>query len=292
MSGCARISSVLVVLSLALASCRQQAAEPDRNLAAEPASNESSIPTPRPPIGRAALLAAIAEAASAAAAGAEYPESLRRLEGRDFELRIRFGCRGPSTRLADQWLGWAYDPEDRTLRVRARPTISSDEPLVASLGGEDVESVEGFWIPRPWLLQPVCPAAAAVQASAEAPGEPTAEPEESASAAREQQTDEPLPAFPRMGIAQFFTSSDPRTRRRDMRAYDAVKTLAEGTPIASQGFDLVLSGRLRALPGRGAIACFVRDSQSPPECIVSADFHRVRIEQPETRQVIAEWGSG
>lgn len=101
-----------------------------------------------------------------------------------------------------------------------------------------------------------------------------------------------MPTPPRFGIAQFFTSDDPRTRRRDSRPYEANHTLAEGEAISSQGYDLVMSGRLRALPGRGVIHCSARGADSPPECVVSVQFLRVWIEQPDTRQVIAEWGSG
>ena len=63
----------------------------------------------------------------------------------------------------------------------------------------------------------------------------------------------------------------------------------EGRPLASQGYVLVLSGRLRALRGMGVIGCSAESPDSPPECIVSADFDRVRIEQPSSREIIAEW---
>ena len=71
-----------------------------------------------------------------------------------------------------------------------------------------------------------------------------------------------------------------------------MKTLAEGTPISSQGFNLVLSGRLRSLPERGVIKCSAVNAYSPPECIVSAEFQRVWIERPDSREVVAEWGGG
>jgi hypothetical protein len=125
--------------------------------------NRPAVPRPQPPIDRAGLLFAVADAASAAAAGAEMPESVRALDGRQFEVRIRFGCGGPTTELSERWLGWSYDPEARRIRVRALPTISSDDPLVSRIGDEEFEAVEGFWIPRPWLQQPVCPAIPALQ---------------------------------------------------------------------------------------------------------------------------------
>jgi hypothetical protein len=77
-----------------------------------------------------------------------------------------------------------------------------------------------------------------------------------------------------------------------MRPYEANHTLAEDKAISSQGYNLVLSGRLRALPGRGVVQCTARNANSPPECVVSAEFQRVWIEQPDTHDVIAEWSAG
>jgi hypothetical protein len=205
----------------------------------------------------------------------------RQLDGRQFQFRIRFGCRGPSDDLPEQWLGWSQDLESGTLRVRAKPTLSGEDPLVRELGADRFEAVEGFWIPHPWLLQAVCPAAAAVQA---APSDEVAM--ENAKVA------EPNPRWPRIGIAQFYAETDPRTGRRSMRAYEAVKTTKPSEPAGSQGFDLVLSGRMKTLPDKRVIACSARGAQSPPDCIISADFDRVWIEAPGTDQVIAEWTSG
>lgn len=288
----------LSAAAAALAACDRQQPAAEDNLAEEPVLNLPSVPRPEPPIDRASLLAAIAEAASATAAGVEMPETVRSLDGRQFELRIRFGCRGPATELSERWLGWSYNPDERRIRVRARPTISREDALVAQFSGEEFEAVEGFLIPRPWLLQPVCPAAAAVRSApdsrrgqGENPEQRQAE-EAADLATAADQRGEPMPIPPRFGIAQFFTSDDPRTRRRGSRPYEAAHTLDEGKAISSQGYDLVLSGRLRALPGRGVIHCSARGPDSPPECVVSAEFLRVWIEQPGTREVIAEWGGG
>lgn len=279
--------SALLAAAAAVAACRPEPTQTD-NEVGEAVVNRPIVPRPQPPLDRSSLLAAVAEAASATAAGAELPESVRSLDGRQFELRIRFGCRGPARDLRDRWLSWSFDSESRRIRVRAMPTISTDEPLIERIGDRDFEAVEGFWIPRPWLLQPACPATIAIQGAAIAAAS-------QAGQAGEQQTDEaaePEPRPPRIGIAQFFTSEDPRTRRRGMRPYEASHTLAEGKAISSQGFDLVLTGRLRALPGRGVILCSARDASAPPECVISAEFQRVWIEQPDTRDMIAEWGAG
>lgn len=258
-------------------------------------ANLPSVPRPAPSLDRAALLTAVAQAASAAASGTAVAPELRALDGRQFEVRIRFGCRGPSTETTNNWLSWSYDPESRIVRVQARPTISEDEPLVASIGGEDVEAAEGFWIPRPWLLQPACPATAAVRSATDRQPQQSNIVAAAGTAADEEDSDEraePLPIRQRVGIAQFFTQTDSRTGRRDDRPYQARHTLDEGEAISSQGFNLVLSGRLRAVPGRGVIECSATDADSPPDCIVSAEFQRVWIEQPETGAVIADWGDG
>lgn len=295
-----RLSTVLLLGACAgLAGCEIREANesaPDDNVG-ESTMNLPSVPLPEPPMDRAALLTAVARAASATAAGVDDVADQRTLDGSRFELRIRFGCRGPAPDLAESTFGWTFDQEKRTLRVRATPTISSDEAIVQRVAGEEFEAAEGFWIPRPWLLEPLCPAAAAVRS---APTQPEAEAdpgteegaEVPAPVEDEQESESPPPAWPKVGIAQFFRDTDPRTGRRGMQPYEIVKTLPPGQPLSSQGFNLVLSGRLRALPGQRVITCLSRGADSPPDCIVSARIDRVRIERPDSKEILAEWGSG
>lgn len=302
------LAALLVAACGALAGC-QPAAED--NVANQADSNEAgpnlpAVPLPQPPMDRDALLTAVARAASASAAGIDDTDAQRLLDGNQFELRIRFGCRGPAPELEQAVLGWTFDPEERILRLRAMPTISGGDAVVERIAGDRFEAVEGFWVPRPWMLDPVCPATATVVPDvrpgplAEALARATRRPEQAASqpapAARPvedpQESEAPPPAWPKVGIAQFFTDTDPRTGRRDMRPYQTVKTLDRGQSPGSQGFNLVLSGRLQALPGQKVIACVARGPDNPPNCIVSADFDRVWMERPDTKEVLAEWGSG
>jgi hypothetical protein len=269
-------SLALAAGSAALLTGCQPAADSAANRADDgPVLNLPVVPAPEPPMSRAEVLAATAQAASAAAAGTAAGDSQRTLDGRQFELRIRFGCGGPAASLPETPLGWAYDPEKHTLRLRAMPTISADGDVVGVLGRDRFEAIEGFWIPRPWLLEAVCPAPV---------------PETRPAAGGEGSAADAEVILPRVGIAQFYTSADPRTGRRSERAYEAVKTLAGKAPGA-EGFNLVLSGRLRAVPGRGVIACAVTGPDRPPDCIISADFDRVWIENPVGREVLAEWRS-
>ena len=283
-----------------LCACQPEPQDPGNvQTAEEPTLNLPAVPRPQPPLDRAAVFAAVAQAASAEASGSDDAEAQRTLDGRQFEIRIRFGCKGPSTELRKEWLGWSFDREKSTLRVRAMPTLSAEESLVQELGGDQFEAVEGFWIPRPWLLQPACPATAAVSsapaeaatdaASVKTSARPAAMP---AVPAESERISEPVPKGPRIGVAQFFTETDPRTGRRSMRPYEAVKTLDPKQQIGSQGFNLVLSGRLKALPDKRVIACVAKGADSPPECIVSVGFDRVWMEQPSDREIIAEWGGG
>jgi hypothetical protein len=98
----------------------------------------------------------------------------------------------------------------------------------------------------------------------------------------------PMPAQ-QVAIAQFYTDTDARTHRRDKRGYTATKVLADGTPPSKGGYDLVLSGRLRSLPGGRVIVCTNRLRGMPPDCIVSAQLDSVTIEHPVTREKLADW---
>lgn len=280
--------------------------------AAETSLNLPAVPMPEPPLDRAMLLAAVAAAASAAATGTDDAEAQRALAGKPFELKIRFGCRGPAPNLAESVFGWTMNRNNESFRVRATPTISGSDALLQRIAGEEFESAEGFWIPRPWLLEPMCPAAAAVrpappeQAEEGEPADGEAgdagrrgsaardgqdSPAQPAAIADEQETRSPPPAWPKVGIIQYFSETDARTRQRGMRPYELVKPIDPQQPLPTQGFNLVISGRLRPLPGHGVIECVARGADNPPDCIISARIDRVRLERPENGEVLAQWGT-
>jgi hypothetical protein len=233
------------------------------------------------PMDREALLLAVAKAASARATGTDDAIEQRELEGQPFEFAIRFGCSGAEKDLRSVPLGWSYQAD--ILRVRATPTITAEDRVAATIGGEAVEAIEGFWVPLPWVHQAKCPA---IETQTIASLDPAPERDQPP-----QQGVQPPVGWPKVGIGQFFTRSDARTRRRDRRAYEAVVTVEPGSPVGSNGFDLVLSGRLRALPGKRVIECVAESGDTPPDCIVSAHIDEVRIEQPEGSSVIARWNS-
>jgi len=284
-----RLGAIVLLLAVpaALASCGSDA---DGNRAAEndakptpPAMNAvSAVPMPET-MDRAALLDAVRSAASASASGADDGAVQRQLDGRQFEVRVRFGCGGAAPNLRSSDFGWTFDQPKRTLRVRAAPTISSGDKRVAALAPEGTEAVEGFWIPRPWIVSAACPA------------KPVPAPEQTGedkqkTAAETVEREPPSPDGGRVGIAEFFGASDARTARRDHRAYESTKVLEEGQVPGSEGFDLVLSGRLRALPDGKVINCTVAAPDAAPDCLVSAAFDQVWIEWPGDGEIVARWG--
>lgn len=274
-----------------LASCRGQ--QPTETGPVNQAIDQQSpqrLPIVEPPFNRARLLLAVARAASAHSAGMTDVGVQRPLDGKQFELRLRFGCDGPGPGTSAH--GWSLDPDGRTLRLRAVPSLSLDDEVARSVAGDQVEAVEGFWLPRPWLLDAACPSDQPIAAPATSPGDREAAKEDLAIASPKdpaKASPRSVPAQQRIGIAQFFTAEDARTGRRMNRPFEAVRQLDEGERVGPGGFDLVLSGRLRARADGRVILCAGSGLDRPPDCIVSAEVDRVWIERPEDRAVMAEW---
>lgn len=265
---------------LAATSCRQAADGPAPKNDTNAVAPASPLPTVEAPMDRAALLSRVAAAASAAALRQDDAAAQRSLDGIAVEIRVRFGCTGDVT--APNAFSVGFDETNRTLRIRAAPNLTREDPAVAAIAGEAVEAVEGFWLPRPWLLADGCPALpspsriapADAGAAAERPSIPAA------SGAATQ----------RIGIARFFTETDSRTGRRDGRPYEAVSVLPADRQPSAEGYNLVLAGRLRQAHGGRVITCRPTAANAPPDCIVSADIDHVWVENPRTRDVLANWG--
>ena len=279
----ALLTTALLCLG-ALSGCQS---EQPANLESDDQSNIEEAKPPLPvveaPFNRPRLLFTVARAASSHSAGADDTDVQRTLDGKRFEVRLRFGCDGQGPGHGDH--GWSVDPDGRTLRVRVVPTLSLDDEVVRSLASAETEAAGGFWLPRPWLLNAACPKAqpgltsengTAPRAANDAEQVPT-------------RSDLPDPALQHIGIVQFFASDDSRTGRRMDQPFEAVKQLKDGDRIGGQGYNLVLAGRLRARGDGRVILCAGSGRDRPPDCVVSADIDRVWIEQPEDKAVVAEW---
>lgn len=284
--------AALAVVTVACEPSRDDAS--DTNDSANATSPIDRLPVAERPLDRAALLMAAAKAASATALGRVDADQRRLLDGKRFEVRIRFGCPAdlrpagePAAvrKGAPSRFDVKFGKVDRMLRIRAAPDLNVEDPLIASIGGETVEEVEGFWLRRPWLLADGCPPV---------PPAPATETQtEDAPAVTESAKPSAAPAAPartyRVGIAEFFTDADSRAGRRDGRAYETTKVLGGVQQPSDVGYNLVLSGRLRQLPSGQVITCVPASPDEPPQCVISADFDRVRIEAPNTREILAEW---
>lgn len=272
------VSAAALACMIMMGGCRaeQPIEAPDDNLVLD--EKQAEPPVIEAPYNRARMLLTVMRAASAHASGQDDAEVQRMLDGKQFEVRLRFGCDGQGP-IGDH--GWSVDPDGRTLRLRAMPTLSLDDGVVRNVATDNVEAVEGFWLNRPWLLQAACPVDRQVAGSVPQSGS-------SASPDLEEPQTEPAPNQ-RVGLAQFFGTEDSRTRQRLGQAFEAVIQLEEGEAAGSEGFDLVVSGRLRARTDGRVILCSGDDPNRPPDCIVSAAIDRVRIENPEDKAVLAEW---
>lgn len=239
----------------------------------------ASLTAVEPPLTRAELLLAVMKAGSAVAAGRDDGAEQRDLAGKRFALRLRFGC--ASEPPADRARTATFDAEARVVKLSFPAEIGIQTPNLGALAGGDIEAVEGFWIRRPWLLEPACalhtePAPAAADGSTEAPSLATA-----ATTA----------AVPHVGLAQIFMKSDARTHRRERRAYQATERLGSDEGPSGKGYDLVITGRLRALATEKVIAC-VPAEEGAPSCMISASFDSVSIRRADTDRLIGEWPSG
>ena len=285
-------SAALFVALLAACSCggpqNENASANAANAAQQQAVPPLPVPALEPPLEREQLLLAAEHAASDFAAGIDDSQRQKDLADRKFEFRIRFGCEPSPTEADGRAFDWTVNKDSGALKVRATPTLSARDPRVKALAGDAYEAVEGFWVRQPWLLTAACPRKAVVT-DGEAP-KPKEQQPSAESKTPENETAQP-PSLPTLGIAQFFTATDPRTLRRSGRPYEATKKLDDGN-VPAGGFDLVVTGRLVALPDGKVIACTPTPSDGRPSCVVSVQFGQVSIERADTHEQLAQWGSG
>lgn len=300
---------ILIVQLAALvgmSACRD-ASNADANQ--ETASNAAELDVapdllrPEPAIDRRGLLDAVRDAASAHSTGIDYQASQSALAGRRFAIRIPFGCRSFQGGTVNQSFSINRRPDGKSYEIVAAPNLSASEvgvslsPDAAKDGNSAdraVEAVEGFWVPRPWMLADRCPVNDSQAATADdAPGAAdavkvdVADPDatlKQAQAGIAIQVD-----YRTVGIAQYFTATDSRVARRMGRAYSKVVAIDKENGFPSNGLTLLLEGRLRAWPSGEVILCQGDGLHSPPSCVVGAQIDRVAFENPGDGSIIAEW---
>ena len=224
-----------------------------------------AAPAPTAPVNRADLVAGAQAAASAYAAG--EPAGGADLVGRRFRVRLAFGCGGPAPDPGPAQAYYQRDPAAGTIRLVARPAVWTDLPLVrAAPTPKATEAVEGFWMPRPWLVSEACPKRREVAP----PATPT-----------------PVEA-PSLGLAIFHAADASRTERRGERPYEHVLKAASEAGSQDQGFALVLEGRISGFADGAALHCWSESVDHRPVCLYGVDVDRVAFEDAGGA-VLADW---
>ena len=227
-------------------------------------------PLPPPPLSRGELIASADAAASAYAdQSSDKPPTKDTLIGRRFSLKIPFGCDGGQMAPSGTQVFTEYDATKKTLRLVARSAAWKTLPLVQGLADIDqIESVEGFWIPRPWSTSEACPP----RRSDAIPATPTA------------------PTAPSLGLARVFTSGGTRALQRGERPYEFVQKIPDGDAAAlSRSFNLVLQGRVVGFDRSTALRCWSESTAHRPICLYGVEFDRVAFEDGADGKVLAEW---
>jgi hypothetical protein len=216
-------------------------------------------------LGRADLITAAQQAASAYAAGEAQPEPA--MVGRRFVLRLPFGCGGPALDPGPAQAYYQVDAGQGTIRLVARAAVWTDLPwLRAAPGPKDAESVEGFWIPRPWLARETCPERRQVAP----PATPT-----------------PVEA-PSLGLAVFHPADGSRAAQRSDRPYEQVLKRSPDPSAETQTYALVLEGRVTGFADGAAIQCWSESADHRPTCLYGVSLERVAFESADGA-VLADW---
>lgn len=266
----AKVKSLIsLALAAALAGC-----EPRAPADAVPAPAPEPAPPPQTgpamPLGRADLIGAAAAAAGAHAAGVAPGEG-DPLVGRNFSVRLPFGCGGPASAETPPVEGLAQarwqSPEREALLLTLTPADWTAAPIITG-SGVAWEVVEGHWIDRPWLLEDRCPT---VRVDPLRLGAAYVEP-------------------PSVGLAAVHPEGGSRLSRRDGRAYRfVIRGPAGGTPrLPPDGFRLRLEGRIDAFPNGRAFRCDAPGPDARPVCVAAVALDRVAFETPDGA-TLSEW---
>lgn len=220
---------------------------------------------------RADLIALAAQAADAVASGQAIPKAVADAAGQRFELRLPFGCRGPSEEGGDIAMRWRYDAGTKALRVHVAPVVWANADILDVPDQPAASDVaEGFWISRPWTGSEACP----TTPDTAAPGG----------------TDAVTLPGQTLAIAQFFDGDGARQSRRDGKPYEAVVRMTPDGVQAEQGFQAHITGRIANIPGHGPISCRQpAGAEQRPICIVAVTMDEVAVDNPLTGNTLATW---
>lgn len=224
-------------------------------------------------LDRGDLIALVAQAADATAAGKALPPDIAQARGRRFAIRLPFGCAGAADPDSLAPMRWRYDEGEKALRLHAAPVAWTTgdwwpTPLAAPVS---IEAIEGFWLERPWTSSDACPPAEVQVQSDVSPGPPPTR---------------------TLALAQFFKADDARRGRREGKAFEAVLKVAPDAVRAEQGFRLRVSGRIENIPDGAPVLCHQRAGPDQrPVCVIAMTVDEVAIENGVSGEVLATWST-
>lgn len=242
-----------------------------------PAPAQIVAPTPAPApdpargvLGRADLIALAAAAGDLAARGGDAMAEINAAAGRRFEVRLPFGCSGPAGEDSSAAMRWTYDADDRALRVQVSPVAWTADQWWRADAPAGVDTIEGYWITRPWTASEACPTggdrpAATGLEAVMLPGQTLA-------------------------LGQVFAAEGSRDAMRDGKPYQAVVRVAEDRLDTSQGFRLRVSGRITRIARGGPVRCQQpAGPEQRPICLIGMVLDEVAIENPASDETLATW---
>jgi hypothetical protein len=221
------------------------------------------------PLERTELVQEANAAAAAYAAGAKPSPDKSPLIGRRFSVRIPFGCGGPGSAGPSAQASVELDAATNALKLSAAPAIWTSLPVLQDLPKvERIETVEGFWIPRPWVNTDACPPV----------------------------RNTPLPATPTpvaaqtVGLARIFEKGGSRVLLRGDRPYQfSLKLPKDEAAQLGHTYHLVLEGALVGFGDGRALHCWSESPDHRPICLYAVTYDRVAFEDTATGAVLAEW---
>ncbi len=259
-------------------------------------------PAPVSMLDRAGMIAALSEAASAHAIGRPVAASIA---GRTFEMRLPFGCAGPSATPAGL-AGWRWSADRQTLELTLTPADWTRSPLVLPTGAAadaqtdqqadqnpGWERVDGLWIARPWIAEAVCPRPVTPAPQPAAQTQPTGD---EAKSPTPDTPPAPAPAItPQMtaGLAVIETAETSRLGRRRGEAWRHVVRGANEQPATApaNGYRLVLGGRVGRFPDGQAVRCTSDNPDQRPVCIAAVELDLIAFEDAAGAR-LSEWRPG
>lgn len=265
--------AALAASSLVFAACDREATPPPvAPTEPVPASPPAPAPVLTPALDRAGLLAAMADAAAAYAAGTA-PPGPDTLVGRQFSIRSAFGCGGPDPRPAetagDGLARWSWGENRETLRLTLTPEDWTSSALVAG-ADEQWEAVEGFWMPRPWMTAEGCSAVRPDPLAGPASASP-----------------------PTVGLAAVHEAGGSRLGRRNGRAFSYTVRAEGDAPLVrtSDGWRVQFEGRFVAFPDGRAVRCRAAGPDQRPVCVAAVQMDRVAFLAADGT-TLGEWRTG